>query len=368
MSRKALIGFSLGMCACLLLYPAQTVASVKNGFIIWYSVLLPSLFPFFVCTSMLYDLNFLSSDSKAVNFFARITGVPAQGIFIYIISCFSGAPTGSRLCGMMQKSGVLSDAQSDIIASICNMPSPVFVSGAVCVVMFNSPELAFPMIASIALSALIMLIFCFIFSKTKVQIPSQLKPQEQKNTIAVFTDAVWQGILGMLKILGMLLFFSAIITVLEQTGVLSLAYYPISAVLSLLGIPEEASGAIAKGMLEMTLGCGSLAQVSMGKGVLAALATFCLTFGGICILGQSMAFCRLNALKYIAIKLLHALMASLICFGLCLLFLPDASSVFSNGSQALYTNAFSGIAILFASLFSVSVIIMLATLKSKRAR
>ena len=57
LARELLLGLSL-LCAtlALLLFPREAMAAAKEGLQLCYNVIIPSLFPFFVLSSLVVDL------------------------------------------------------------------------------------------------------------------------------------------------------------------------------------------------------------------------------------------------------------------------------------------------------------------------
>ena len=92
----------------------------------------------------------------------------------------------------------------------------------------------------------------------------------------------------------------------------------------------------------------------------AALAAFFFSFGGICILVQSLAFARIRLGQYLGRKLLQGCLSALLAYFLCPLFLPDAQAVFAPASSGLAQNAFSALWVGGVSLLAASCLLLLS--------
>lgn len=56
---------------CLILFSSSNLEAAKNGLILWSSSVLPSLFPFFIATELLYRTNFVNILGKFLTKFMR---------------------------------------------------------------------------------------------------------------------------------------------------------------------------------------------------------------------------------------------------------------------------------------------------------
>ena len=62
MKKKQIINFFLPIFVVLLIvigiisFPEKSINSAKNGFRIWYDILIPSLLPFIICANLIVEL------------------------------------------------------------------------------------------------------------------------------------------------------------------------------------------------------------------------------------------------------------------------------------------------------------------------
>ena len=125
----------------------------------------------------------------------------------------------------------------------------------------------------------------------------------------ILIDSILEGGVSLLKICGTIVFFMVSTEVIKQAGLFDLLLKPFS----LIGLRIDFLKSCIVGMLEMANGCHSASQLKyVSSANLCALISFLLTFGGLCIMTQSMSFANIKPKKYILTKLLCAGLAYII--------------------------------------------------------
>lgn len=351
---------TLFLCALLVYLSKDAMAAARDGFILWRDMVLPALFPFFVCTYIL----------QKTNPFSRLSSKKARPVVsslpVLVMSCMSGAPSGARLCGMYAGGGQLDLGYGRNLAAVCNLASPVFIVGSLCLSMLDAPQLALPVALAHYLSAFLLYPAVFLLSapsREPLKTQAQCQP-EYAGLSKTIVDAIGNGMKAMLQILGTIIFFMVLIQVLERVRALA----AVEDVLTAAGLGGPALRPIFIGLLEMTNGCRALAAAQLPLGSAAAAAAFIITFGGVCVFIQSLAFIRLNPFRYLGIKLTQACLAALLAYLFSLLFLGSQSAVFTLTPDKLKSNAMSATAILASSILASSVVYLYAAIAASRKR
>ena len=94
--------------------------------------IIPSLFPFIVCSRLLvhfYSRMRIKKDSHVFS----LTGLSAPGTAVFILGLVSGFPAGAVIAGKMYDSGILTKCEAEKIAVYASVASPSF-----CIVYFGS--------------------------------------------------------------------------------------------------------------------------------------------------------------------------------------------------------------------------------------
>lgn len=328
----------IALCAlfCLLLvaYNAPALAGARRGFLLWRDQVLPALLPFFICTHILQHCGALSPGSR-----------PA----LYFLSMVSGAPAGARLAGS------LPGEQSAAIAAL-NTVSPMFIYSSFATGMLGNPRVALPILLAQFISAGL-----FFWRSAPLPAPAEGDPAPSFPFLQLLGQAIAASMGALVNIGGAIMFFMAFSSLLAETGLLATLTAPFAALCAAIGLSPQLPGLLMAGMLEMVSGCNALAQAGLPLRQATALGAFFFSFGGLCILAQSLSFAKLRPGPYLGRKLLQGCISALLAYLFFPLFLPDAQAVFapSQGS-VLLENAFSAACIGGISALCSSVILLLA--------
>lgn len=337
-----IFGLCALLCALLALYSAPALAAAREGFYLWRDSVFPALLPFFVCAHIMQNCGAMRSGNR-----------PA----LYGLSMVSGAPSGARLAGGMKRD------MTDTAAAL-NVASPMFIAGSFASSMLGEPALAWPILLAQLLSAGL---FLLLTKDGEKQEPAAAPSCESPSFLRLMSDAVASGVRALLTVGGTIMVFMAFKALLDETGIFSLLTAPLSRLLFKFGHSAALPSILFSGMLEMVQGCRELADAGLNLRQTAALGAFLFSFGGICILAQSLSFARLRAGRYLWRKLLQGCLAALLAYLLVPLFLPDAQAAFSSlPPEALAQNAISAALTAGISLSGVSVVLLLAAAAGRR--
>ncbi len=276
--------------ALLILFPEQAAEGSKSGLILWATVLVPSLLPFSVLTSVLRQY-IKNSTGKYVLLFAGI---------------LSGYPIGAKLSGELYRSGSISQKQALFFAGFTNNPSPMFViffvAGNLLCLSSNAYLFFLLMLASSLLGSatFVTLYFRDKGKKKEGTAPSQAPAMPVRKQSEIIDGEIINSALLLLKIGGYIMLFS-IFTSLVQ----SLSPLPSAFRLLLCGLSEITTGNV--------MICQSLLAPAQ-KTALCLAAT---TFGGLSAAAQTNSVLQntgLSSLHYLIIKAISSAYALILGF------------------------------------------------------
>lgn len=136
MRRKLFLFFFFGtlsiLCLFLLRFPAQAGALAANGLTLWFSKMIPALFPFMILSGL-----FLSTGFS--NLLARLAAPVLQPVFQTTDAClfciltgfFCGFPMGARVCAQSLQQKKISLREASWLLAFINNIGPVYFSGYV---------------------------------------------------------------------------------------------------------------------------------------------------------------------------------------------------------------------------------------------
>lgn len=123
-----LLFFSLVSLILLLLFPDICLAGAKDGLLIWFETILPTLFPFMVLSLFMVQTKI---SEKISSFFPaalrKLLGISPMGAYPVLIGMLSGFPVGASVTVTLLKEGKLSFKESSYLICLCNNISPMFL-------------------------------------------------------------------------------------------------------------------------------------------------------------------------------------------------------------------------------------------------
>lgn len=288
---RIVIFCALLLCVCMVAIPEITVTGSRSAINLWLNSVVPALMPFFIVA------NFLKG--------TEITNYLLPKYYPVIMAIFSGYPMGAKIAGNYYRDGEVERNELLYILSYSMVTGPVFLIGVVGVGIYGSQSLGVIFAISHYTAAFLNRIFYIRYSGAGSKRGSrQFKVSIQKDYYDLLTDSI----LDSFKSLGIILAYM----VLFMIGTDLLQF---SGLLNLLPFPEGQS--LIKGILEMTTGCNSLAQLETAMINKAVLTSFILSFGGFSVIGQTMSMlknCPIAFSEVFKIKFMHGILSAILTF------------------------------------------------------
>ena len=116
----------------MLLHPEITVKGASNGLLLWYSSVVPALFPFMVLSSLIVasgSLSILMAPVRLV--LGPLLGLSAEGCYTLLSGLVCGFPMGAKTCADFLSRGQISLREGKFLMAVCNHASPMFLLGYV---------------------------------------------------------------------------------------------------------------------------------------------------------------------------------------------------------------------------------------------
>ena len=299
--------------ASLLIYPDAAKEAVTESLGICGSIIIPSLFPFFVAAGLMTRTGAASSLGKLLEpLCRRLFGVSGSGVSAFIIGISGGYPLGAAHIAGLYSDGEISAEEAAGLLVFCNNSGPAFIIGAAGVGVFSSVSAGLFLYAVHIVSAVMGGI---LFSSGS----AGTRPEKTQEYVSVpfaiaLTDSIKLSVSSCITVCGFIVAFSIFTGILDEVGILASA----SARLAMLtGTELTLNRALLHGILE--LGGGIAAMSGLGISPLnLGLAAFIIGFGSISVHFQTFAVLdglKINAVRYV----LGRLVISIFAFALALL-------------------------------------------------
>ena len=346
--RDALLGLGLLWGAfALVLWPEQSMGAMGDGLALCANVILPSLFPFFVLSSLVVELGLTRYLGRLLEpVMAPLFRVNGSCAAALALGAVGGYPVGARTAIQLYQSGQCSRTEAERLLAFCNNSGPAFILGAVGAGVFGSGVAGLLLyLAHLLASLLVGVLFRFYKPDQGPLTRRAGGPQFQAVPFPrAFTRSVTGSLQSLLNICAFVLFFTVFLRILTYAGVLPALAGGLSALLSPLGLSPLWAQRLLTGLVELSSGVTSLTDGPLSGRL--SMAAFMLGWAGMCVHCQVLAFLGDSGLSlrtYVGGKALHALLSSLLAAGLYRLFplAEPAASYLARQTEAIAALDFS---------------------------
>ena len=299
--------------AGLLCYSKAVSAAMTQALALCVQVLLPSLFPFFVLSSMVISTGVIQRLSTRLEKpFQWLFGLPGSFGAALLLGAAGGYPVGAKTIATLYQQGQCSKRDAEKALRFCNNAGPAFLISAVGASLLQDPHAGLNLYAVHVLSALII---GFIYRKNTDYVKYHCITADHMRstaTISLFLRAVTDAFSSFLNVSAFVLIFSVISTMLQQLPLIdSLHCLPGGGILWY--------GLLA-GFLELTSGVACLTQGVLPPSSLLPALSFLCGWGGCSVQFQTISLLHdagLSCRQYLKSKLLQGILAALITGMIC---------------------------------------------------
>lgn len=304
---------------CLGLFPQKCMGAVTESLNLCVTSVIPALFPFFVCSSLLVSLGAAELGSRTLSGIMRpVFGVGGAGAIAVVLGLISGYPVGADCAANLYNSGKITKTEAERLIGFCNNSGPLFIIGTVGFSLNGSPLLGGVLYIIHIISAIsVGIILSRIIHDSSTVINPKLVYESQKTSTrlaAAFGGAISKSVITILNVCGFVIFFA----VLEST------------------IPEFCGHEFLNSLLEITGGISGISKMNIDLAVKISLISMFLAFSGLSVFLQVASILsgtKLSLKPYLLGKFIQGIIAFILTFAVMQLF---------KFSGAEYASVFSG--------------------------
>lgn len=315
--RDLFLGLALlGSTLSLLFFPQESMQAARDGLTLCYNVIIPSLFPFFVLSSLVVELGLAGYLGRLLEGVMRpLFNVNGACATAFALGFIGGYPVGAKTAISLYENGMCTKTEAERLLSFCNNSGPAFILGVVGAGVFGSSKAGLLLyLAHAAASVCIGLLFRFYKAGGRGRREERSTPQfrAQRFTVA-FTGSIKNSFLSTLNICAFVVFFTVVIRMLFLCGFLSGMAQVLGFLLTPLGFNAAWAERLLTGFIEISSGVWTLS----GSGALAgrlSMAAFMLGWAGVSVHCQVLSFIGGSGLAvrtYLIGKLLHGGLSAL---------------------------------------------------------
>lgn len=375
--RDGLTGCGLLLCAlALVCWPKEVSAAVREGLGLCYNVILPSLFPFFILTSLVISLGLAGYLGRLLEPVMRplfhVGGTCAAALALGFVG---GYPVGARAALTLYEEGQCTKTECERLLSFCNNSGPAFILGVVGAGIFADSRVGLLLcLVHAAASLCVGLVFRFYKRRERDGARSVSPTITVKRFSTAFTDAVKGAVTSTLNICAFVVCFTVMIRLGFLSGLLPALAELLALLFAPLGLTRDWADRLLTGILELSSGVAAL----NGDGSLSgrvAMAAFLLGWAGVSVHCQVLSFLSdsgLSTRTYLGGKFLHGVFSAALT-ALLLRWFPLKESVSSYLAEQVEgiagTDLYSALAVSTAAAWLVFLLFfLLAGLGIKKGR
>lgn len=286
----------------MLVSPKAVFSGASEGLLLWFQIILPTLFPFLLVTNLLLATGNMHLINAAFGtILTRIFHVSPNGSFAVVTGFLCGYPMGAKTAADLTTAGYISKEEGRYLLSFCNNSSPVFILNYVVWKTLENDTLLIPSLVILMLSPVLVSFFTRKIYQTRKQLTFfNLKESGFTKSAWSFQDidnCIMDSFETLVKVGGYIILFSVFLALFEA---LPVTVPVLSALLPLL---------------EVTNGLVLLREMRLPLKILYPAVLGLTSFGGFCAAAQTQCMVHkagFPLLPYIAEKLAAALTASLL--------------------------------------------------------
>lgn len=273
-----------------------------------YEMIIPTLFPFFVCSGLLIYSGFCESLSRIFSPVMKpLFNVNPSGSVAFVLGIISGYPLGAVTVCNLYEGFYISKSEAERLLSFCNNSGPLFILASVGIGMYSGVEIGILLYTVHIISALIVGFLMRFYKKDDFIAPKSQITTRENTPFAGFGEVLENSVKSILNICGSIMLFSVI-------SRLVLDFFSL----------DDVSFSFVSGILEFASGTAKIAGLDLDFVKKMIMSAFVVGFAGISVLVQVMAVVSKHGLSlkpYILGKLLHGGISALLMWGV-LRFLP----------------------------------------------
>lgn len=306
----------------LVIFSKENLSATKSGLLLWANNIIPSLFPFFIATELLAYTNIVSKIGKLLNPIMKpIFNVPGSGAYALIMGIISGYPIGAKIVTNFRQNGICSKEECERLLAFTNNSGPLFIIGTVGISLFYNSTIGILLFITHLLACLTVgILFRFWkYNKNSTNTNNYYYSPSNKelsfsNLGEVLSKSISSATSTILIIGGFVVLFSVILSILENSRMLSIISSLLEPFFSFLGTnSSQFTSSFLSGIVELTNGLKQITSIpykSISFNII--LSSFLLGFGGISILLQVFSIISktdISIKPYIIGKILHGIFA-----------------------------------------------------------
>ena len=268
--------------------------------------IIPSMFLVFVISDVLINYHITNYIPRIVKkTFMFLFNVSEEVVTVFFLSLLSGFPNGARIIRTLYLNGTISKIDANRALLFTHFSNPIFILSIVGILFLHNEKYGFIILISHYMGNIIIGIISRFFCSSN-SLDYTKKCVKSQSFSKIFVSAVKRSIDTLLSILGFVTIFLIMASIIVNRFNFNIY-----------------TAAIIKGVLEITMGLKSIADLDILDIYKVVSSSVIISFGGLSVHLQILEQIMDTDLSYhlfFVTRIIHATISGVICYGLfCLL-------------------------------------------------
>lgn len=322
-----------GLILFMIFYPKASYDAAQKAISSWWTIVLPSLLPFFIASELFLRLGGAHLLGYFLDPIMRpVFNLPGSAAVALVLGYTAGFPTGAAITAGLYQEQLCTKEEGERLLAFTNNASPLFIIITVCATILNRPQLGLFLAAVHYSLNLLLGVLLGLYSRRKYNRSPQhaerkpkesffsLLPQAQPPLGVVWKEAISKALYNLAIIGGFMVCFSVLINVLHITKLEQILYTAFLPLFKLLGLDTQLLPGMVHGFWEITLGIQTTASLQGPPADTVGLIACILAWSGVSIQMQIAAITApagLHLKTYFFSRILQSILSAavvLICF------------------------------------------------------
>lgn len=319
----------------LVFYPEASLRASLSGMKLFFDVVFPSLFPFFVLSEIMLGLGVVHFIGVLFEPLMRpLFNVPGQGAFALSMGLAAGYPMDAVITARFRRQGLCTRIEGERLLAFTNTADPLFIFGSVAVGMFGNAALGATMAIAHYLGALgVGLLYRFYGVRQADSQTPRVRFKEQGNILTravralvaardedgrplgqILGESVNESVKTLLMICGFIMLFSTFVRIIDVVGVGHIIAWPFATLFHVLGIHQSLVPSAVSGLLEIDLGTVAAANAAAPLVQKVLMASAIIAWSGLSVHAQVASVltgCDIRMGAYVVARLVHGVLAAI---------------------------------------------------------
>jgi sporulation integral membrane protein YlbJ len=314
------------------MFPAESIAAARDGLELCANVIIPSLFPFFVLSTLVVETGVTRYLGRLLEPVMRpLFNVGGGCVAAFVLGFIGGYPVGAKTVISLFENGDCTKTEAERLLSFCNNSGPAFIFGVVGAGVFSSSMIGLLLYLAHSFASIIVGILFRGWGRSGKRSGGARKaaPPAPENFAAAFTGSVKSSVQSMINICGFVIFFTVFIRLLFISGFIPWLAGLLGVLLGPLGFDSRWAERLLTGFIELSSGVWSLKDAAGQLTGSVAMAAFMLGWAGLSVHCQVLSFIGSSGLSvrtYIYGKFIQGILSAVFMLAIARVFLSDVTA------------------------------------------